>query len=297
MRRLSYLTPASPLLNLRRLGEKGLSDGDQRYSAKPFLKWPGGKRLIAPQVLRHAPSTYGRYFEPFVGGAALFFHLRPAAATLSDRNVELMNCYEQVRDNVERVIAQLSRLRNTEYEYYRVRGVRCRTPITRAAQFIYLVNLAFNGIYRVNFDGRFNVPYGDRPHLRPATANSLRSASKSLQGVDLLACDFETAVADAKEGDFVYLDPPYTVAHSNNGFIRYNDHLFSWPDQERLAGLAANLAQRGCYVVISNAAHGHIRSLYSGFEVAEIHRSSAIAADPKHRTRVVEFVLRSRNCP
>src|SRR5205809_2690459 len=147
----------------------------------PLLKWPGGKRKIAQAILPLIPGEYRRYYEPFFGGGALFFSLRPKGAILSDKNIELISLYKQIRDNPEGVIRSLRRLRNTEESYYAVRGSNPRTEAAKAARLIYLCTLAFNGIHRVNLRGEFNVPYGNKIHLNPCEPSRICSTSTLLQ--------------------------------------------------------------------------------------------------------------------
>ena len=265
-------------------------EGDTR-PIEPFLKWPGGKRALLPRLSDLLPTSFGQYFEPFLGGGALYFHLRPKRALLADKNSELISCYTVLRDHPEELIRRLRTLRNDANTYYRVRKSAPRSEVSKAARFIYLANLSFNGIYRVNFDGHFNVPYGHRPNRPVCDADRLRRASRILQEVKLVPDDFEVAVRAAKATDLVYLDPPYTVAHSNNGFIRYNAKLFSWDDQKRLARVAADLAARGCHVIVTNASHPPIKALYPGFSVHELERRSTISARPTGRTEISEYVF------
>lgn len=222
---------------------------------------------------------------------AYFFYLQPTRATLSDINDELINCYAQVRDNPEQLIRTIARFSNASEIYYRVRNSKPRTPLSRAARFLYLARLSFNGIHRVNLAGHFNVPYGGKTHLESVDADAIREASNVLYGVDLLVRDFELATSMARHGDLVYFDPPYTVAHSQNGFITYNEHIFSWADQERLARHALRLANRGCRVIVSNADHPSIRALYSSFCHETIERFSVIAATKQHRRLITESVF------
>jgi DNA adenine methylase len=257
----------------------------------PLLKWPGGKRLLAKHIVRLIPERYNRYIEPFVGGGAVYFALRPYRAVLADADPALITCYEQVRDDPEGVVRALSRLKNSEEEYYRIRQTRPRAAAARAARLIYLTNLSFNGIYRLNFAGEFNVPYGHRPHRRPAAPRHVRLAAATLRTAVLACDDFEATMANAQDGDVVYLDPPYTVAHANNGFIRYNSRLFSWSDQERLARAAICAAKRGAFVIISNATHRSVKALYPTFAEIRIERESTIAAVSSKRKTVVESIF------
>jgi DNA adenine methylase len=259
---------------------------------QPFLKWPGGKRQLTPRLSRLVPESYRRYYEPFVGGGALFFSLQPRRATLGDSNRELVECYREIKSSCDAVIDNLSRLENSEADYYRVRSWDPQTGPARAARLIYLTRLAFNGIYRVNRKtGRFNVPYGFRDQLKVLDEANLRAVSHALRHARILLSDFEHCLRDAGEGDIAYLDPPYTVAHTNNGFVRYNQRLFSWDDQVRLSLCARELAKRSVAVIVSNAPHASIAAMYQGFRVHRFRRSSQIAADPRFRGRVSEVVF------
>jgi DNA adenine methylase len=257
----------------------------------PLIKWPGGKRRLLPQILDVAPPAFGRYYEPFFGGGAVFFALQPSRSTISDANSELIQMYLQVRDDLDSVIKSLRRMVNSEEEYYRIRSSVPRTPASQAARLIYLCTLSFNGIHRQNLNGDFNVPYGYKDHLEPCDETKLRQISQALQGRKLLVEDFERATTAAKPNDFVYFDPPYTVAHGNNGFVKYNAKIFSWDDQKRLADLARRLKNAGTHVVVSNADHSSIRELYADFQVRVIERHSIMAASNEFRRRVRECLF------
>ena len=260
------------------------------YSGRPLLKWAGGKRALASEIIPLLDG-YDRYFEPFFGGGAVFFQLCPKSAVLSDLNPELINCYETTKSHPEELIASLKRLKNTQDIYYKVRASAPRTPVTRAARFIYLCALSFNGIYRVNLSGQFNVPYGHKDHLDPCDADLIRSISKRLQTCEISCADFEQSALKAIAGDCVYFDPPYTVAHGNNGFVKYNEKIFSWKDQERLEILARKLAAQGVRVVVSNADHPSIRKLYEAFNVRTVERWSKISAAAEGRKKITECVF------
>ncbi|SRR6266478_4072524 len=257
----------------------------------PLLKWAGGKRNLVDLILPLVPSRFNRYFEPFFGGGALFFALQSNKAHLSDKNTELMHAYTQVRDQPDAVIRELRKLRNSKKDYYKIRSSIPKGDAARAARLIYLVTLAFNGIYRVNLNGDFNVPYGYKTHVEPCDEERIRNASKLLKGAAIRDEDFEKAVSQAGEGDLVYLDPPYTVAHGNNGFIKYNAKIFSWEDQIRLSLVAKELVGKGCIVIVSNADHPSIRSLYDGFMATTLERNSIIAASSDFRSRITECVF------
>jgi DNA adenine methylase len=188
----------------------------------PLFRWAGGKRRLLSQILPLLPPKYNHYYEPFCGGAALFFELRPASATLCDKNEELINCYQQVKERPEEVIAAFQKLKRNETTYYEVRERVPQNPIARAARLIYLMALSFNGIYRVNSKGKFNVPCGSKT-AKAYDIERIRKVSKALVGVELVNGDFETAVTKAGDGDLVYFDPPYVV-----DYLRYNAALLSY---------------------------------------------------------------------
>lgn len=258
-----------------------------------FLKWPGGKRWVADRIARIAMrhlAPCGTYFEPFLGGGSVFFALGPEKAILSDSNRELVNVYNVVRDSATFVIRALRRMPVDEKTYYRVRASRPRSPIAKAARFLYLNRTAFGGIFRVNEKGHFNVPFngGCRDTSLLWTTQVLIEASARLQGIHVVASDFEPIIEMAAVGDVVYCDPTYTVAHGDNGFRRYNERNFAWRDQERLAAAANRAVSRGATVIITNAYHGSIRDLYVGWRRSTLKRQSRISPDPAHRKPVRE---------
>ncbi|HEX4961138.1 MAG TPA: Dam family site-specific DNA-(adenine-N6)-methyltransferase [Thermoanaerobaculia bacterium] len=257
----------------------------------PLLKWPGGKRRLLSAIVPLIPANYRRYYEPFLGGGAVFFALRPRRAWLSDTDADLINCYNQVRDNPDAVIRRLHALKNSESDYYAIRARSPRALDIRAARIIYLATLSFNGIFRRNRNGDFNVPYGYKAHLNPCDSKRILSASNALQVARLTCSDFEEAVKSAGPDDVVYFDPPYTVAHGTNGFLKYNARIFSWNDQVRLASIARTLANRGCRVLVSNANHPSLMDLYKDFDRLIVHRPSTIAAKIAHRQETTECLF------
>lgn len=260
-------------------------------SISPLLKWPGGKRALASSILPFIPKSSGRYFEPFVGGGALFFALSPASATLSDTNVDLIETYKIVRNRPRDLIRILRTMRNSEKQYYKIRAERPESPVQRAARFIYLCTLSFNGIHRYNLKGDFNVPYGFKTHLEVCDDQRILACSAKLKQSRLISGDFEAVVDKARKGDLIYLDPPYTVAHNNNGFVKYNASIFSWKDQERLAAAANSARERGCYVIVSNADHSCVKALYRKFNVETITRPSVIASSSEFRKTITESLF------
>ncbi len=257
----------------------------------PMFRWPGGKRWLVPQLLTLVPPEFGRYFEPFFGAGALFFSLMPQPARISDSNSDLMDCYRVLRDEPSSVALTLRQMPRDRESYYRIRATKPPDEVERAARLVYLTTLAFNGIYRVNRRGDFNVPYGGRLYEEMGSESTVRQYARALEHADITSGDFEHGLEGAGSGDLVYLDPPYTVAHSNNGFMRYNERIFSWLDQQRLASVAAELAHKGCHVFVSNANHQSIRDVYPGFRAIEVRRASVMAARPERRGAISELVL------
>ena len=260
---------------------------------EPFLKWPGGKRWLTSRHLSLFPQSYGSYIEPFLGGAAVFFALQPDRAYLSDANAELINVYNRIKQDRIKIEKGLSRFQlkhNSEF-YYRVRAANPRDPLARAIRFLYLNRTCFNGIYRVNREGKFNVPIGTKSAVT-FDESYLGTISGLLKTARIRTRDFGIAINKAKEGDFIFVDPPYTVMHNNNGFVKYNSQLFSWKDQTRLAIEVKAAGERGVLVMLSNADHVSVRQLYAGFGTHHIlSRSSVLAGDPACRRHATELLI------
>jgi DNA adenine methylase len=265
---------------------------------RPFLRWAGSKRLLLSYIIEHLPSEFGTYYEPFLGSGSLFFLLMPRRAVLSDKSSSLIGTFRAVRENPEAVLNHIASLRVNRGTYYQVRASEPRDRFERAAAFIYLNKTCWNGLYRVNSLGRFNVPYG-----RPKTNNivepdNLHACSRALRRrrVTLQSYDFAESLREVETGDLVYLDPPYVTGHTNNGFRDYNDILFSWFDQQRLASLAHSMADRGVHVIASNANHPSVSTLYHGFEKHVIQRKSTLASSVVHRGRATEAIYVRLHC-
>ncbi|MEX2160983.1 MAG: Dam family site-specific DNA-(adenine-N6)-methyltransferase [Anaerolineales bacterium] len=260
----------------------------------PLLRWPGGKQWLTEKLIALVPKEIGVYYEPFIGGAALFFALRPARAVLGDANRRLIETYETVRDNPRAVERALKKWPNTERTYYRLRSKEFTTRVEKAAQFIYLNKTCWNGLYRVNRRGKFNVPFSNNGR-RVFDSDHLHHASAALRTAELVIGDFGLTLKRARERDFVYLDPPYITTHGNNNFRSYNERLFSWEDQKRLAVVANKLADQNCYVVLSNSAHQSIIELYKKFDQYEFTRHSVLAGKVSGRKKVREALFVSKN--
>lgn len=268
----------------------------RRRKAHTFVKWAGSKLGVMARLLRYVPATYGTYYEPMVGAGTLFFALRPRRAVLGDVNDELMTCYRVIRDQVELLIRALARHRNTYDDFLRVRAQvpADLDPVVRAARLIYLNKTCYNGLYRVNSHGRFNVPYGRNPDANFRDAETLRRLSTLLEGVTLRCRDYRETLADARRGDFVYLDPPYfapTLGRANR--VRYRPEAFDVEAHRDLANIARDLARRGCHVMVSNSDTREVRRFYAGFHITSLHVRRSIHFAPDRRAGHKELVIAS----
>ena len=232
---------------------------------KPFLRWAGGKSWFIDHLADLLDGhEFTNYYEPFLGGGSIFFSINVtgAVATLSDANRELIDTYIAIRDDVESVIKHFAAYENTSDFYYKLRAKEPTDPAEKAARFIYLNHTSYNGLYRVNRQGKYNVPFGNRKS-DTIDVEEIRKASRALEGVNLLSGDFENRGDVIQEGTLVFLDPPYTVSHNDNGFIQYNQSIFSIEDQERLAQYIQFIMDQGAYFILTNAAHNAIREIFA----------------------------------
>jgi DNA adenine methylase len=260
---------------------------------KPFLKWAGGKRWFVTEHANLLPKKFDRYIEPFLGSGAVFFYLRPTKAILGDSNSDLIDAYLAIKQNwplVYRYLRKHQRMHSRDY-YYKMRSFKPKSLASRAARFIYLNRTCWNGLYRVNQEGIFNVPIGTKESVIFGD-DRFDEVSKVLQETELQACDFEQLIDVADKGDFIFADPPYTVRHNNNSFIKYNEKLFSWRDQERLCAALIRAKDRGAQVVATNACNQGLRDLYkSNFETLAVSRNSLISSKVETRKRFEELVI------
>lgn len=256
----------------------------------PILRWAGGKRRLVPRLLRALPSDIAlrRYNEPFAGAAALFLALQPRIAALSDANVHLMDCYSFLQAQPDQIhtYLRLHAARNSEQYYYEVREQYNRSgpSAAQAARFIYLNKACFNGIFRVNRQQEFNVPYGHKSPPALPSREQLRSVSTQLQGVELRAIGFESALADLGTNDFVYLDPPYPPINGTAYFTHYTADRFGEQDQRSLAASVDKLSERGARFMMSNADAPLIRELYGKYRIIPLSVTRFITCKSvKHR--------------
>lgn len=262
---------------------------------EPFVRWAGGKTWIIPYL----PEIIGEiqiehYHEPFLGGGAVFFSSEHRKKSyLSDANPQLINTYIQVKEHPEELIELFSQFENTSETYYQVRDeLTLENSIENAARFLFLNQTSYNGLYRVNRQGRYNVPYGNRKNwiYHP---DKIRAASVKLQNTRITVGDFEVNKYRVKAHDLVFLDPPYTVSHNNNGFIAYNQKLFSLEDQKRLKQYIEYVKHKGAFYILTNAAHDTIRDIFltEGDRIVELQRNSLIGGRNAARTAISEYVF------
>lgn len=268
---------------------------------KPFLKWAGGKRQLLPQIRKYVPDTFNNYYEPFLGGGALLFDLHPSNAIINDMNAELTNCYRVIRDNLDELMVDLVMHKNDEAYYYQMRGLdRLQeymdlSPVKRASRIIYLNKTCYNGLFRVNRQGYFNVPFGRYKNPKIVNEPVLKAASSYLssRSIEIRTMDYREALTDAKKGDFVYLDPPYDPVSDTSSFTGYSVDGFGKDEQKRLKDVFVSLDKRGCRVMLSNSATDFIMDLYKeyhkGFMIVSATRSiNSVAAG---RGRINEILI------
>ncbi|MGK7938509.1 MAG: DNA adenine methylase [Xenococcaceae cyanobacterium] len=273
---------------------------------QPFLKWAGGKRQLLPIIKNFQPARYTQYYEPFVGAGAVLFSLQPKRSIVNDINSELINCYQVIKEMPEEllVLCQQHKNQNSQEYYYKLReqdrkdDFRNLSPVERAARIIYLNKTCFNGLFRVNSSGQFNVPYGNYSNPAIVDSDVIRAVSTYLNqtNVRILKGDFEQAVATARRGAFIYFDPPYHPLSNTSSFTGYSMDGFGEKEQIRLREVCDKLSARGCQVLVSNSATTLIKSLYDDprYEIVEVKANRAINAVGSKRGRVNELLIYNR---
>lgn len=252
--------------------------------AEPFIKWAGGKQALLTQILPHFPKSFDRYFEPFIGGGAVFFSIKHPKAKINDENEWLIDTYTAVRDNYLGVAKELDKLPNTKEDFLKIRAIN---PFSvslekRAAYFIYLNKTCFRGLFRVNKKGQFNVPYGEYQR-RYYSIENLSAASHALQGVEFSVGDFEKSLYGIKSDDFVYFDPPYFKLGGYSDFNRYTAGQFREPEHLRLASLCNELDAQGIKWAVSNSDTPFIREIFKGYRLEQIKARREINLKPQDR--------------
>lgn len=260
------------------------------------VKWAGGKGQLLWQLLPLLPQKRWKlYAEPFVGGGALFFHLRPPRALLIDNNEELINFYLVVRDDLESLLLDLKRHENTPEYYYRIRAQDPRelSRVARASRFLYLNKTAYNGLWRVNRQGKHNVPFGRYKNPKIADAENLQLVREALGGAEIVFGDFSRVLDYAGPGDFVYLDPPYYPLSSTSRFTSYTAGAFDAAEQVRLAKVFRDLDKKGCLLMLSNSDTPAVRELYAGYDIQVVAARRSINCRAEGRGPVGELVVRN----
>jgi DNA adenine methylase len=265
---------------------------------RPFLKWAGGKRRLIPQYECYIPQNFGTYYEPFLGGGAMFFYLSAKPAVLTDINEELINTYCSVRDDVDGLIQLLSNhqenhQRSPQQYYYQIRSSQPRYNLARAARFIYLNKTCFNGLYRVNSQGKFNVPIGRYKNPKICDRELLRSVSDILQQTIIEVKPFTAVLDPAKADDFVYFDPPYHPISTTSNFTAYSRHSFNQDSQIQLRDTFQQLAEKKVKVMLSNSDCALIRDIYREFKIHKISAARSINSHGKKRGKISELLITS----
>jgi DNA adenine methylase len=271
---------------------------------KPFVKWAGGKRQLVPTILaNHLPKNYNlqTYYEPFIGGGALLFSLQPKKAVINDSNAELINCYKIIKNSLDELIEDLKNHKNNEYYYYDIRdwdrekNFKSKTEVQRASRIIFLNKTCYNGLFRVNSQGQFNVPFGKYKNPNILDIAVLKAVNKYLNEnqVRILNSDFKEAVKDAKRGDFIYLDPPYDPVSETASFTGYDVNGFNKQEQRRLKEVFDDLNSRGCHILLSNACTEFIEDLYKDYLHTKISAIRAINCNGKKRGKVDEILVKN----
>mgnify|MGYP000218468450 FL=1 len=271
------------------------------YNLQPFTKWTGGKRQLLGELRSYMPETYGRYFEPFVGGGALFFDLAPEQAVINDFNEELINAYRQIKNNPAELINLLIKHKeNNSKDYYlalrsadRDGRISRMTGVERAARILYMLRVDFNGLYRVNSKNQFNVPYGRYKNPKIVDVDLLYQISEYLNenDIEILQTDFAEAVKDAQTGDFVYFDPPYIPLNETSSFTSYTHEGFSYEEQIRLRNTFKELTERGVYAMLSNSSSPLVEELYKDFNIYFVEAQRTNGAKSSSRGKISEIIV------
>ena len=269
-----------------------------RDSPAPVLKWAGGKRQLMEEICRRLPETIATYYEPFVGGAAVFFQLahekRFERAVLADRNADLIAVYRALQGDADKVIDLLSDepyADNSEKTYYEIRALKPRKLAEKAARFIYLNKTGYNGLHRVNSRGEFNVPFGRYAKPNICDTPRLLAAARALQDVRLVVADFEYVCREARKGDAVYLDPPYLPVSRTANFAAYHSERFGVDEHERLSRAFGDLSRRGVSALLSNSDTEDTRRIFGQFTVEEVSAARAINSNAAGRGKVSEILV------
>ena len=265
----------------------------------PIVKWVGGKRQLMFELLKNLPENYNRYFEPFIGGGALFFELQPEKAYISDMNGELINLYNVVKNNVYELIDELKKHEISKEYFMNIRNIdRTKkyekwSDIQKASRFIYLNRTCFNGMYRVNSKGEFNVPFGNYKNPRIIDENNLINCSNLLQKTEIKNTDFSEILKYVQKGDFVYFDPPYVPLNETSSFTSYTKEGFDVDMQFKLRDVCDELDSMGVNFMLSNSDTKFVNELYENYNIKKVFASRQINANPSGRGKITEVLVKN----
>ena len=265
----------------------------------PIVKWVGGKRQLMFELLKNMPKSYNRYFEPFIGGGALFFALQPQNGYISDMNEELINLYTVVKDDVYKLIDDLNKHKVSKEYFLKIRNLdrtekyNSLSDVKKASRFIYLNRTCFNGMYRVNSQGQFNVPFGNYKNPRIVDAENLINCSKLLKNTEICCADFSEILNKVQKGDFVYFDPPYVPLNETSSFTSYTKDGFDLDMQFKLRDVCDELDSMGVMFMLSNSDTKLVNELYSNYEIKKVFASRAINANGNGRGKITEVLVRN----
>ena len=270
----------------------------QNKTPHPFLKWAGGKRQLIPQMAKYFPNDYNKFIEPFIGGGAIFFHLLPPKSIISDNNPDLINCYKVIKEDVESLIKSLKKHKYEKDYYYEIRALDRDTEkfaqlsdIEKASRTIYLNKSGYNGLYRVNSKGYFNVPFGRHKNPKICDETNLRNVSRALTNVEIYLGSFEICLNFAEKDDFVYLDPPYYPLSDTALFTSYTKSSFDKDSQIKLHEAFNTLNKRGCKIMLSNSYSNFILDLYKDFNVITLKAKRNINSNSQKRGFIKEVLI------
>ncbi|TFG02857.1 MAG: DNA adenine methylase [Promethearchaeota archaeon] len=265
---------------------------------RPFLKWAGGKRQLISQMKKYFPKSFETYIEPFVGGGAVFFHILPPKAILMDINKELINCYKVVKENVFELIELLKNHKNEKNYYYKIRAkdrnqkeYEKLSDVEKASRMIYLNRCCYNGLYRVNRKGQFNVPFGKYKNPKFCDKENLLSVSKVLQDIRIIQGSFESCLKYANQNDFIYFDPPYQPISETSSFTSYSKEDFNKKSQVKLFNVFKTLDEKGCRLMLSNSNNDFLLNLYKDYKIIFLNAKRAINSVATKRGNIKEILV------
>ncbi|KKK41142.1 hypothetical protein LCGC14_0811270 [marine sediment metagenome] len=269
-----------------------------RENPHPFLKWAGGKRQLISQMLKYFPRNYNKFIEPFIGGGAVFFFMKPKISIIIDINEELINCYKVIKTNVKELIELLRNHKNEKDYYYNIRAIdrdeekfSKMSNIQKASRMIYLNRCCYNGLYRVNRKGEFNVPFGKYNNPKFCDEGNLLAVSKTLENVSIIHNSFEICLDYAEKGDFIYFDPPYHPISKTSSFTSYTKENFESDSQQKLFNVFKNLDERDCKLMLSNSYNEYIKNLYNEYKIIKLDAKRAINSNATKRGNIKELLI------